>query len=442
MAKAQSFRARAKEMKGDYETRVKEAHDRKEERIEFESIFLKDKIPKGIGFWRPEKGEHLIDVIPWFTGKDNPRNSAGEICHVMDIWVHRQVGPEGKPVVCPKRNWDQRCPVCEHMQKTRTYPEGLKAKRRTCYLVWVHDEEGKEEKKGVQLWEVAYYFFGNHVDEISKKPRGGGHVPYQDPDKGKSIHFKVKSSGSYIDGDGKKRESIEFTGHQFVDREAKIPDRILNKGFALDEAIRMRQSFKDIEKILDMSEDEEEDDYDDDETGAGDEEPDEDDVNGDEEPDEDEEAEEEEEEEGGDDLDNLSRAELKKLRTSEGLDFKVTASMSDDDIREKIRALRDEPEELDEEEEEPEDEDDGLDDLDRKALKKIRTDEGLDFKVTASMTDDDVRAKIREHRGTDTGGVGQTCIAGGTYGKDADEYEQCVDECQVYDDCNALSESG
>jgi hypothetical protein len=446
--KKTGFRAKAKGMQKQYKARVKEAQERKEEKIEFGSIFDKEKIPKGIEFWRPEKGEHLIDVLPFFTGKQNPRNNKGDICHVLDLWVHMRVGPEGLPVVCPKRNWDKRCPICEWMNANRSYPENLKVKRRTVYLVWVHDEERKEEKKGPMLWEVAYYFFAKHLDEISQLPRGGGQVTYQDHEKGKSIHFKVKASGSYIDAEGKKRDSIEFTGHQFLEREAPIPDAVLNKQFPLDEAIKMHPEFEYIEKMLGMGTDDAEEEIDDNgeveddgeelDTGAeetGDEEEDEDTPELDEEEDED--------EEDGDGLDDLSRKELKALRTEEGHDFKVTKSMSDDDVREKLREFRAAAGGVDEEEDEDEPdepEDDGLDDLDRKALKKIRTDEGLDFKVTKSMTDDDVREKIREHRGSGGGGGDQECIAGGTFGKDNDDYEQCMNECAVYDDCAALSE--
>ena len=71
-----------------------------------------------------------------------------------------------------------------------------------------------------------------------------------------------------------------------------------------------------------------------------------------------EEAEEEEAEENGDDLDGLSRKELKKLRTEEGMDFPVYPSMDDDAIREKIREERagraDEPAEAEEAEEDDE----------------------------------------------------------------------------------------
>jgi hypothetical protein len=72
-----------------------------------------------------------------------------------------------------------------------------------------------------------------------------------------------------------------------------------------------------------------------------------------EEPEDDEEAEEEEADEDdepeGDEFDDMNRAALKKYNTAEGLGVKVTTKMTDDELRDAIRAA------LPEDEEEPED---------------------------------------------------------------------------------------
>jgi hypothetical protein len=75
------------------------------------------------------------------------------------------------------------------------------------------------------------------------------------------------------------------------------------------------------------------------------------------EPEEDE-PEEDEEEDDGDELDDLTRVKLKQINLSEGLGVKVTKSMTDDELREEMRAARlasseEEPEEDEDEEEEP-----------------------------------------------------------------------------------------
>ncbi|MBK8246370.1 MAG: hypothetical protein IPK85_03085 [Gemmatimonadetes bacterium] len=79
------------------------------------------------------------------------------------------------------------------------------------------------------------------------------------------------------------------------------------------------------------------------------------------EPEEDEEAEEdaeEDEEPEGDEFDEMDRAALKKFNTTEKLGVKVTTKMTDDDLRDAIRAAlpddEEEPEEEEADEEEPE----------------------------------------------------------------------------------------
>lgn len=72
--------------------------------------------------------------------------------------------------------------------------------------------------------------------------------------------------------------------------------------------------------------------------------------------DEDEDEEEEADEPEGDEFDEMDRAVLKKYNTAEGLGIKVTTKMSDDDLRDAIRAALpdDEEEEEEDEEDEPE----------------------------------------------------------------------------------------
>lgn len=147
-----------------------------------------------------------------------------------------------------------------------------------------------------------------------------------------------------------------------------------------------------VGKVLGLSDaasDEDEDEPDEDDEDETD-----DEVEDDEEQDDDEEEDDDEE---AIDLDELDRAELKKLIKDEELDIRVTKSMSDDDLREKIaEALgSDEDEDEDDEEEEEDDDDDGLDDLDRSALKVLIKEHELGS-VKKSETDDDLRARLRE----------------------------------------------
>jgi hypothetical protein len=105
------------------------------------------------------------------------------------------------------------------------------------------------------------------------------------------------------------------------------------------------------------------------------------------------------------DLDELDRKELKALIKEQGLEIKVSKSMSDQDIRDAIAEALGESDEDDEDADDDEDEDDedevDLDELDRAALKKLIKDQELDIKVKKSHSDDDIRKLIAAELGDD-----------------------------------------
>jgi len=240
------FREQTEKMKDDLLTRTQESIDRNEESVEYGSVFIKDKIPEGMGFWRPDVGEHLIDVVPFITGENHPRDPAGRLAYVVDFWAHRNIGPGNDPFACLFRNWKKRDPICDYIKENRVPTDEWKKiapKRRTAYLVWVHDTP-EEEEKGLQIWEVAHWFFEKNVTEISINPKGGAPVAFSHPDHGRSIAFSIKKSGTFIDSTGKERDSKDYVGHRFYERDEALPDEVLDQSFALDECINMHPDYE------------------------------------------------------------------------------------------------------------------------------------------------------------------------------------------------------
>jgi len=247
-----SLKDKFRSQKQDLMKRHQEQVDNKDQGNEFPTIFDKSKIPPGIGFWKCGKGDHLIDIIPFFAGSQNPRVPEGELSYVVDLWVHTNVGAMRTPYPCEAKNFKTSDPICEYISKNRLSKDEWKrvsSKRRTVYLIWVHDSP-EEEKKGIQIWEVAHFFFEQHIDEIAKSPRGGGATAFSDIESGKSIAFSVKVTGKYKDGDT-DRDSISYTGHRFADRDIdSIPTKILEQSFPLDECINMHPDFNEVEEAF------------------------------------------------------------------------------------------------------------------------------------------------------------------------------------------------
>lgn len=115
-----------------------------------------------------------------------------------------------------------------------------------------------------------------------------------------------------------------------------------------------------------------------------------------------------------DELDGMSRAELKDIIEEEDLDVRVKASMSDTDIAAAIREARgtgeleeehkkavDKDDDDDDRKKKKEplfDDEDDLDDKDRSELKDIIEEEELEIVVKKADSDDDIREGIREMR--------------------------------------------
>lgn len=243
-----SFRDRMKKRGGSRRLQKRHNAGSKSPGGRFPTIFNKDKIPEGVQFWRCTEGDHIIDILPFECGPDMPYNEndepiteEGGFDYVIDLFVHMNVGSMNKPFVCPYENFGKECPICEYMKANRLEKEDWKklfAKHRDIYLVWVHDSP-EEKRKGVQIMESAHFFMGEKIEEIAKLPEEGGYINFSDPDEGKRLAWRRKGSG---------RENTQYLGHRFIDRPGPLPEKLLDKTFALDQVINMHPSYEEIEK--------------------------------------------------------------------------------------------------------------------------------------------------------------------------------------------------
>ena len=211
--------------------KTQDSYDRREDSGRFGSIFKSDL--SGVPFWKCKAADHLIDIIPYIAGPDDPKNKEGEIVYFLDVLVHQGVGGNENSYVCPG-SYGKRCPICEHRQLLRKdddYDEdlvkSLNSSRRAIYNVLVYDTE-KEEDKGVQVWEVAHWFMERHLTPLAKDPRTAALLPFTDPDEGKSVSFERHGSG---------QTGTSYLGHKFVDRDYVIPDEVLDSVHCLDQLI-------------------------------------------------------------------------------------------------------------------------------------------------------------------------------------------------------------
>lgn len=202
------------------------------------SLFRTD--VKGVTFWQCKEGDHIIDVIPYTAGENDPIEPGSE-SYVLEFFVHSNVGQqEGGMIICLAETFKKPCPICE--ERRRLIKIGSDEQRikeltpsrypRSIYNIVCYDSR-EEEEKGVQVWHTSNYLLQQYLLALAKKPTRSGQksvdpfIAFMDVEEGKSIAFKREG----------KKESTKYIGIRFEDRNYTIPDDIAGAANVLDELI-------------------------------------------------------------------------------------------------------------------------------------------------------------------------------------------------------------
>lgn len=254
--RVKGFRDHAKDTVDDLQKEYEESYATKDDRgFALGSIFDMEVIAKlGIDIWRPDIGEHVIDVIPFYAGTQHPNKAQGLLTYKVDLWAHQRIGSMNDFFICAASTWKRPDPICTYMKanyiEDKKQYNAIKASRRCAYLIWCHDNQ-EQIDKGIQIFEVAHFFFEKKVAEIAKKPRSGGFTDWTHYDHGNHVYWSIGKTGKYEDPTGTKRDSIEYTAFQLLQRETPaIPDFILEQSFALDEAIKMHPTDEEVSQAF------------------------------------------------------------------------------------------------------------------------------------------------------------------------------------------------
>lgn len=188
------------------------------------SVFDWSKLDKEVSFFKPKEGSNAIDIIPYtIKNSMHPLVKSGAMKiggedYMMDIFIHARVGPAEQDVICPKKNYNKHCPICDAAEEFRKNGQdeeyrALKAKRVCFYNVvdQAHPEDG------VKVWNVSYFLFEkNLIEEANDSSDDGKFVEFADVKHGKTVKFRgtVRKIGT--------NEFLEFTGFKFLDREDSV----------------------------------------------------------------------------------------------------------------------------------------------------------------------------------------------------------------------------
>lgn len=246
--------ARRERMKETLKKRTEESESRKDDKGMRRPYFKKDL--KDVIFWENKAGDHIIDIIPYMSGENDPHNEKGEDVYVLDLWVHRNcIGPNEDSYVCLTKNYDEPCPACEYMadmKRSEDYDQdeydALDPKRRCVYNIVCYDSE-KEEQKGVQVLEIAHWYMENNLVGLARNKRTGEKYPFSHPDTGKSISFTSDESSFTPKGSEKSFTVLKLVNHALEERNYQISDEILDAAHCLDDLIHVA-SYEDFYEVF------------------------------------------------------------------------------------------------------------------------------------------------------------------------------------------------
>lgn len=147
------------------------------------------------------KGKHSLVIVPYvIASKKHPLvaqgdRKVGDLDYMLDIHIHRYMGPGNADVVCPRENYGKECPICDEMfelyrqakdaggdKKIKEAAKKLSATRRVLYNVLVCEKLGKDEWETdgkLQVFHESHYLFEKEMIEAAvEESEDGNPLPF------------------------------------------------------------------------------------------------------------------------------------------------------------------------------------------------------------------------------------------------------------------------
>lgn len=186
---------------------------------------------------------HDLNILPWqITTKNHPEvvaghSQIGDYDYVLDLMVHTRIGPGNGDFICPKKNFNKACPICERAEElwkneeTKNEARALFAKRKCVYVVEELNEKFHHISDEPKIMEISHATFSQELQSRATAClRGKGVVNFADPgDEGRVVSFSVNEGTMGNGKTFKKAGNFEFN-----ERVEEVSDDILAKCPSLD----------------------------------------------------------------------------------------------------------------------------------------------------------------------------------------------------------------
>lgn len=194
-----------------------------------------------VKFFKPKEKLNKIVIVPYeITSKLHPlvksgRAEIGDLDYIMDVFVHRYMGPDNADILCPKKTYGKPCPLCD--MGNALYNDGDKdaakefyASRRATYNVLAVEKGELSEE--LQVFDVSHFLFEKElIEEANDCSDGDDIIPFADLEDGSIIKFRMS-----IDKNG-QYETPKYKSFDFLDREEELNEALVDEAVSFDKAL-------------------------------------------------------------------------------------------------------------------------------------------------------------------------------------------------------------
>lgn len=199
-----------------------------------------------------EGADNMFDIVPFYVGSKYPtypkkfqgknfsKLNPGDGAYVLNLFIHKGIGPNNQRIVCPNENYGLPCPVCEERDR-RLAATKIREERaaiwkefgtmhRCIYNVIIRDQ-GEQEAKGVQIFDLPFAWSEEALSKLKVDKRTKALIPYAMYDTtGRTICFNAQKSGE---------SNWEVGSHELLERDYEITDEEIDSAQPLDELVNV-----------------------------------------------------------------------------------------------------------------------------------------------------------------------------------------------------------
>lgn len=208
---------------------------------------------RGAKYWSPKDGPNTINIVPFVIATNNhplvraKKAAIGDLSWCLDIWTHSKIGENEETVLCNKKTYGGKCPICDRVGELydAAGPKGvndksaysqagdLKASRRTYLNV---QPFLKGEPQDLAVFHASHFLFTQElIAEATACEDGAEIVNFADPVEGTLVKFRGEELEDF-------NKAIECKAFKFPERSEELEAGLEDKAIPFDKYLKILTS--------------------------------------------------------------------------------------------------------------------------------------------------------------------------------------------------------